>query len=248
MSSLVKLICGISLFVSSLYAVASDDDELLNGSFSGSIKIATDYVFRGESEVADGEIPAIQASFTWTHNSGFYTGLFGSTNKFESTPDIYAVIGPYIGQSGELSTSGINYNVFVFHYMYPGADNLDYTELWIKASKKLGDITYEFEITPTLNDWFGVKGWDGINYAFHPSITLNNDINLSGSIGYQELNGQGAEGWTHWNMGISKAFYGITLDLRYHDTNVDSSHKVYGSEQGLKIFDERVVFSISKSF
>ncbi|MDT3672526.1 MAG: hypothetical protein ROZ37_19565 [Aromatoleum sp.] len=40
----------------------------------------------------------------------------------------------------------------------------------------------------------------------------------------------------------------VTFDLRYHDTDVDSSHKVYGDRDGRKIFKERVVFAVSKSF
>jgi len=243
----ITICCAFSLLIPSpLSAFESDENTLLNGSFSGSVKFATDYVFRGESEVADGEIPAVQASITWTHNDGIYAGLFGSTNKFESTPDIYAVVGPYIGKSGEISS--IHYNVFLFHYMYPGADGVDYTELWIKAGRSFGNVNVDIEVTPTLNDWFGVNGWSGVNYAIHPSTTLSNELTISGSLGYQDLDGDGAEGWTHWNLGISKTLWGLMFDLRYHDTDVDSSHKVYGSPQGLKIFDQRFVFGFSKSF
>ena len=42
--------------------------------------------------------------------------------------------------------------------------------------------------------------------------------------------------------------FGLTFDLRYHDTDITSSHKVYGTPAGLKIFDQRVVFAVSKSF
>lgn len=209
-------------------------EELFNGTFSGSLEMATDYVFRGESETGDGDIPAIKGSFTWTHENGVYAGVFGATNKFESTPDIRAVLAPYIGKFGTFGDSDISYNIFVFHYTYPGVEDMDYTELWMKVAKDFGPVKIELEVTPTLNDWFGVDGWSGIK--------------LSGSIGYQELSGEGAEGWAHWNLGISKNVYGLNVDVRYHDSDVDSSHKVYGSEQGQKIFDERFVFSVSKSF
>jgi uncharacterized protein (TIGR02001 family) len=134
--------------------------------------------------------------------------------------------------------------------MYPGADGLDYTELWMKLGKSFGSMHVDLEVTPTLNDWFGVKGWSGINYAVHPSNTFDNGVTLSGSIGYQALDGdgEGAEGWTHWNLGLSSTLWGLTLDIRYHDTDVDSSHQVYGSPSGIKIFDERFVFAVSKSF
>jgi len=39
----------------------------------------------------------------------------------------------------------------------------------------------------------------------------------------------------------------VTFDLRYHDTDVDSSHKVYGDRDGRKIFKERVVFACRRA-
>lgn len=246
----LQSVLAASIVLSTSFVASAEQpvEKLFNGTFSGSLEIATDYVFRGESEVVDGEIPAVKGSFTWTHENGVYAGLFGATNKFESTPDIYAVLAPYIGKSGSFGDSGITYNAFVFHYTYPGVEDMDYTELWMKVAKEFNGVKLELEVTPTLNDWFGVDGWSGVNYALHPSTTFANGVTLSGSIGYQELSGDGAEGWTHWNLGLSKAFYGLTLDLRYHDTDVTSTHKVYGSEQGLKIFEERVVFGITKGF
>ena len=244
-----RVLISTMLLSCPLLASAEQSKEVLfNGTFSGSLEMATDYVFRGESETGDGDIPAIKGSFTWTHENGVYAGVFGATNKFESTPDIRAVLAPYIGKFGTFGDSDISYNVFVFHYTYPGVEDMDYTELWMKVAKDFGLVKLELEVTPTLNDWFGVEGWTGVNYAVHPSKTFDNGIQLSGSIGYQELSGEGAEGWTHWNLGLSKNVYGLNVDVRYHDSDVDSSHKVYGSEQGQKIFDERFVFSVSKSF
>jgi uncharacterized protein (TIGR02001 family) len=227
----------------------SSDAQFLGGNFGGSAKLASDYVFRGESEVADGDIPSVQVTFSWAHeDNGIYAGVFSSTNKFTGTPEISAVVGPYIGKSGNLTDSGITYDIMVFHYMYPGTENLDYTELWIQAAKQFEHFRIGVEITPTLNDWFGVDGWSGVNYAIHPSTTFDNGVTLSASVGYQELSGEGAEGWTHWNVGVSKSVFGLMLDMRYHNTDVDSSHKVYGDPAGLEIFDDRLVFSVSKSF
>ena len=69
---------------------------------------------------------------------------------------------------------------------------------------------------------------------------------MSGSVGYQDLDGEGAEGWGHWNLGVSKAYAGINFDVRYHGSTVDSDHKVYGTQT--EIFDDRLVVGISKSF
>jgi len=244
----LMLTLAVSSFVGTGAVAQEEKEKLFNGTFSGNLEIASDYVFRGESEVADGDIPAVKTSITWTHEDGYYVGVFGATNKFESTPEINSVFAPYIGKFGNFGESGFRYNVFVFHYTYPGVEDMDYTELWMKVGRDFGVIDLEVEVTPTLNDWFGVEGWDGVNYAIHPSKVLENGYKVSGSVGYQDLDGDGAEGWAHWNIGVSKEFYGLNFDVRYHDTDVDSTHLVYGSPQGQKIFDDRVVFSVSKSF
>lgn len=220
----------------------------LGGQFSGRATLASDYVFRGESETADGEIPAIQIDFSWTHSSNWYTGIFASTNRFTSAPDVDVVVAPYVGKSGDIGNSDFQYNVFVFHYMYPGVSELDYTELWINASKTFDKTTLGLEVTPTLNDWFGVEDWRGVNYAVHSTHKFNPQWSLSGSFGTQQLDGDGAEGWLHWNLGVKHNLAGLDLDLRYHDSDIDSSHKVYGSPSGLEIFEQRLVFGISKGF
>lgn len=224
------------------------DEKLAGGDISGKMTFASDYVFRGESETADGEIPAIQANLTWTHKSDVYVGLFGSTNKFVTAPNIYAVIGPYVGKFGHIESFGIDYNAFWFVYLYPGATQFNYSELWMQASKTFDDLTVGVEVTPTTQDWFGVKGWSGVNYASSLSWKLNKRFNVSATIGHQQLDGDGAEGWTHGNVGLEYQAYSLLFDLRYHNTNIDESHKVYGSPEGLTIFDSRVVFSMSKAF
>ncbi len=231
-----------------LASAEQSKEQFLNGTFSGSAGIATDSVFRGESTVADGDIPAISAGFTWTHNDGFYAGVSGATAQYESTPDIRSSLSPYIGKFGTLGDSDITYNVVLYHYTYGGSSDSNYTELWMEVAKDFGPVNMKLEVTPTLDDWFGAKGWSGVNYAIHPSTTFDNGIKLSGAVGYQDLSGEGAEGWTHWNLGVSTEFHGLTVDLRYHGSDVDSSHKVYGDPQGLKIFDDRIVFGVSKSF
>ena len=127
MQQLAKiLVTGLAITLTQ-GALADDKEKetLFGGTISTSIKMGTDYVFRGESETNDGEIPMVQGSVTWSHPSGFYLGYFGSTNKFASTPKISAVVGPYIGKSGNIGDTDVNYNVMVFDYQYPGARECD---------------------------------------------------------------------------------------------------------------------------
>lgn len=239
------LVAGVAIALTQ-GAMAEEQQTLFGGTFGASTKFATDYVFRGESEVNDGQIPTVQGSITWSHPSGFYMGYFGSTNKFVTAPKISAVVGPYVGKSGTFGDTDIGYNVMVFDYEYPGATEYNYTEMYMYAYKQFGDFNLKFEVTPTLRDWFGWKGHRGVNYAVHPKVNLPGGFTVDGSYGYQQLTGQDAQGWRHWNVGISKPYLGLTFDLRYHGTDLNSSHKVYGNHT--ELFKDRVVFAVSKNF
>ncbi len=251
-SMLVSLMLGSPLSM----AVTKNDtacaSEKPQSVWSGKLTLASDYVFRGESETADGDIPAIQGALTWTHCSRWYAGLFVSSNKFKSAPDVDVVVAPYVGKRGELGFAGLDYNVFIFHYIYPNARELDYTELWMYAGKSFDQWRLSVEITPTLNEWFGVEGWRGVNYALHPSYHFESGLSVSGSYGYQALSGDGAEGWKHWNLGLNKSLETkagvVSADLRYHDSDIREGHDVYGHPDGLEIFDERLVIGVSLNF
>ena len=245
MMNAIKTVLLSSLAMSCAYSAQASDDQLFGGTISGKVTLATDYVFRGESETIDAEEPVAQATLGWGNDQGWYTGVFASNAKFRNS-DIRMVNAPYIGKYGKFGDSGFTYDVMLFAYLYPGSTQSNYTELWMKVGKQFGKTNIQLEVTPTLDDWFGVKGWDGINYSIHPSYAISDSLAVSGSVGYQDLSGEGAEGWTHWNLGLGYKIKGLNFDLRYHGSSVKKDHKVYGSQTD--IFDNRIVFGLSKTF
>lgn len=244
-----------------------DRDTFLGGKFSTWVEFASDYVFRGESETNDGDIPSLKASITWTHPNGLYLGYYLANNLFPgddaegNNPSINAIWGPYIGYaSSDIAGTGINYNGMLFQYVYPGDSDSNYLELFNYVDKQFGPVNLKFEYSPTLTDWFGVEDLQSHNVAIHPSISLPKDFTLSAGLGYQffdnsgpslDANGDGDEDldWMHWNIGISRNVFGFNVDLRYHDTDIkEGEHDFYGFENNHQIVDDRVVISVSKSF
>jgi uncharacterized protein (TIGR02001 family) len=244
-----------------------DGDELLGGKFSTWIELASDYVFRGESETNDGKIPSLKGSLTWTHNSGVYVGLYMANNMFPGSdsqgnnPKINAIYGPYVGYATKnIADTGINYNGFLFQYLYPGDSASNYLEMFNYIDKQYGNLNMKLEYSPTITDWFGVKGLQSHNVAIHPSYTLPHGFTVSGGVGYQFFNNTGpnldanANGkeelnWWHWNAGVSRKMFGYTVDARYHDTDIDKGHHdFYGFSSNHQIVNARYVFSVSKSF
>ena|SRR5690554_410722 len=244
-----------------------DRETVLGGTFSTWVEFASDYVFRGESETNDGDIPSLKASITWTHHSGLYLGYYAANNLFPGddseghNPKINAIWGPYIGYStNNIAGTGINYNGMFFQYIYPGDRDSNYLEMFNYIDKQFGRVNLKLEYSPTITDWFGVKDLQSHNIAIHPSIALSHGFTLSGGIGYQyfdnkgpnlDANGNGKEelDWTHWNIGVSRNVFGFNVDLRYHDTDIKKGkHDFYGFDNNHQIVDERYVISVSKSF
>lgn len=244
-----------------------DRDEVLGGKFSTWMEFASDYVFRGESETNDGQIPSLKGSITWTHGTGMYLGLYMANNLFPgddvegNDPSINAIWGPYIGYATEdIAGTGINYNGMFFKYNYPGGRESNYTEMFNYIDKQFGPVNLKLEYTPTLSDWFGVEDLQSHNVAVHPSVELPHEFTLSGSVGKQMFdnggpsldgNGNGKEelDWWHWNIGVSRNVWGFNVDLRYHDTDIkQGEHDFYGFDNNHQIVDERYVISVSKNF
>ncbi|MGI2258515.1 TorF family putative porin [Shewanella sp. GXUN23E] len=246
MNRLIPLTLGLTLPLMGM-ADEINDNRIAGGTIGGKLTFATDYVFRGESETQDGKVPVVQGTLGWTHDNGWYLGAFASNIKFQD-PNLEIVTAPYFGKYGEIGNSGFQYDVMLFAYLYPGASYSNYTELWLRVSKAFDDLNLQVEITPTLDDWFGVDGWKGVNYALHPSYQLAANLTVSGSVGYQDLYDadDAAEGWGHWNLGVNTQYIGLDFDLRYHGSTVDKDHKVYGTQT--LIFDDRLVFGVSKRF
>jgi len=239
-----------------------DDDKILNGTVSTWVELASDYVFRGESETNDGEIPSVKVAVTWTHDTGFYAGVYYANNLFPddsangTNDQINAIWGPYIGMSGDIGETGFSYNSMLFQYLYPGDSGSNYLELFNYLTlPAMGNLTLKLEFSPTITDWFGVEGLQSYNYAIHPSYALPADVTLSGTFGMQKFEGyaESAAGdidWNHWNVGVSKVFFGWNVDVRYHDTDIEKGNNggFYDQSYNHQIVDDRVVVAVSRTF
>ncbi len=244
-----------------------DKEVFLGGKFSTWVELASDYVFRGESETNDGKIPSLKAAITWSHPSGFYVGYYGANNLFPGSNDqgnysnINALWGPYAGLTiKDIAGTGFNYHGMLFKYMYPGDYRSNYLEMFNWIDKQVGSVNLKFEYSPTLTDWFGYKDLQSHNIAFLPSWSAPYGFTVSGGIGYQFFDSKGKKidgdkdgkeelNWWHWNAGVSRNVYGYKVDLRYHNTNISKGqHDLYGFDYNHQIVDDRLVIAVSKSF
>ena len=207
-------------------------------SFDWTLAATTDYVFRGVSQ--SDENFALQGAFDYSHESGFYAGIWGSQVDFGSvSPD--AEVDVYLGFSFPLGEQ-FEGDIQVLRYLYvggSGGSDLEYTEV-------IGKLTFGGFLTGTIgysNDVFAADE-TGIYYGLSASHTFGDGPTITGGVGYYDLGDvfEGFDGYTDWNLGVSQAFGPVEVALTYYDTDSDGSD-IFGGIAG-----NRVVLSASVGF
>ncbi|MBC8049654.1 MAG: hypothetical protein H7X92_05850 [Chitinophagales bacterium] len=202
----------------------------------------TDYVFRGISQTA--EEPTVQAAVDLTYGIAYF-GVWGSGieaddfSQSEIELDFYAGIKP--------TWNSVTFDLGAIYYYYPGADDkaaeVDYFEFKAGASGTIRDgltagatIYYSPDFSFESGDAFTVEGT--VTKTL-PKVWML-DLALSGTVGYTDVEDLGD--YVYWNLGITKTWTRYSLDIRYHDTDLDQGDNGFGctSDDNLSC-DERVV-------
>ncbi len=220
---------------------------------SANVALTSDYIFRGASQTEEG--PAIQGGFDVTYKM-FYAGVWASNLDFGSDGngnDVANIeIDVYAGLTHKFGA--VEADLGVIYYAYPGAEDagaeLDYVEIKFGLS---GDLTDKIGLSGTLYyspEYTGETG-ETLTYEGGISIALGTygrfSPTFTGTIGYTDFLDAAFEAgsYTYWNAGVEVGFADkFTLDLRYWDTDVDSTNTFLG-EDGT---DERFVATVSASF
>ncbi len=241
----MKKLIGLAVFAGASLAGAN----AANAEVSANIAFTTDYVFRGTS--LSGEDPAVQGGFDYS-NDFWYAGVWasslgsaGSSTEF----DWYAGITP--------STGPVDWDFGLIYYTYPGADD-DGTEFDYFEGKAAASI----DVTEALTlgaafyyspENFGETG-EAIYYEANAAYEINDAWQVTGAIGSQsidDLDGPGGgepdDDYMTWNVGVTHAFHGFAIDLRYHEADIDASDVIavngYATEDAA---DGRFVLTLSR--
>ena len=207
---------------------------------SGSVAVVSDDLFRGVTQTS--EKPALQGGITWTHDSGFYAGGWGSSISWlsDADPDVSSQVelDVFAGYGGKFGQSEFGYDVGLNYYGYPGDypagfNDPDTLELYFGLSWKFLSARYWYATT----DLFGIPGSDG---------STNLDLGAGrefapgwkGTLGWgkQWVKGVPDADYTFWKLGVDKSFEsGFGIGVAYQDNDLSG-------------FDDAVVLSLSKSF
>ncbi len=205
-------------------------------------KVMSDYNFRGISQSARG--PAVnvygEARYGW-----LYAGAAYWTTKLPNRPigevDLYAGIRPVVGDA--------TFDLGVMYYLYPNETQfitttppapVGFAGTWtanrsnfVEFYGKVGyDITPQFNVGAAIYyapNWLGTGAY-GTYGEVNAKYKLPNDFAISGALGhywlgttYGYLGGVNLQDYLYWNAGVSWTYKDfLTLDLRYHGTNLTS--------------------------
>ena len=207
---------------------------------SGSITLTSDYLFRGVTQT--NEKPALQGGITYTTESGFYVGGWGSSISWlsDSDPAVSSQVelDGFIGYAGKFGDSDVGFDVGANYYWYPGDYPTGYNspntlELYAGVTWKIFSAKYYHATT----DLFGVPDSKGsgdldlsANWEFTPGWTLN------AGGGKQWIRHNSGADYTYWKLGVTKSFEsGFSVAASYNDTDING-------------LDDAFVLSISKAF
>jgi uncharacterized protein (TIGR02001 family) len=184
----------------------------------------TDYVLRGISQTD--RRAAVQGYFEGDYTATpwltLYAGLWGSNVSFADAEFD-------IGGGARFSYQQFGLDVGYVYYEYPDGGGINYGEFYAKPSFKVTDwLSIGGQVIG--GDNFGNTGNNAWYYAGNVTVTLPQltqlavTTSISGDVGRQTYaSALGFVDYTTWDVGVAFNYKAMTLDLRYFDTNIDST-------------------------
>jgi uncharacterized protein (TIGR02001 family) len=223
------------------HALAADDI-----AFSGNVTLATDYRFRGISQLD--KSPAIQGGFDLETDVGIYVGTWASNIGFAGDGS-QIEIDAYAGYAGDINDD-LSYDAGFLYYAYPKDNSdpdLDYYEIY--GSLSFFDATVGLNVSP---DYFAETDTFFYLYGDYSRSLFKDRVTASAHIGWNKFEDKDSyssfigassddEGYVDWSITLSTEAYGLEWAIAYVDTSVDSSDCSDG------LCSATAVLSISKS-
>jgi len=200
---------------------------------SGTAAIVSQYRFRGIAQ--SNNRPAVQASITVSHESGFYVSTWGSStsgtsgNGFNADEPFIApggteidVFGGYAKQYG-----AVKVDVGGYGYIYPSAPVNNFYEIYGSLAGTMGPVTAKvganYAPGQTYFNTFGVTDHNIYLYGELSGGIPGTPISLHSHLGYTDGGLRYAKNYLDYSVGASVTWNHLTLDASVVGTNVSRS-------------------------
>lgn len=141
---------------------------------SGSVSVLSDYRFRGVS--FSSESPAAQADVNYDFASGWYTGAFFSTVRFDSYPNLHRQVITYGGYAHRIGPD-LSVDVGVSYADLSKGDDFDYLE--VHTGVTAGFLNMQLSYAPK---YFGLNR-AGIYLEMNSGTQLTESVRIFGHAG-----------------------------------------------------------------
>ncbi len=262
MKKLVHSLVLSSLVAMPAVAMAAEESP---HKLSGSLTLASDYVFRGISQT--GGDMAIQGGLEYTHSSGFYLGTWGSNvgwiEDFQGYDSGNLEIDLYGGYRGGIGDTGLTFDVGAIQYFYPGdkpsgVTDADTTEIYAGLGWKWFTAKYSYYLSDEVFG-FGKPGYDDADGTYYLDISASYPLGESGfTLGahwgtFQFEGSADAQDYDDWKLSLaydmgklSNTLSGVTLGIAYTDTDAKKSKWTDANNEFLG--DSTTTVWLTKSF
>lgn len=224
-----SVLAGLAVLGVSAPAFADETAPPPDITITGAASIVSQYRFRGISQ-SDNK-PAVQATFTVAHKSGFYLSTWGSSATGGTSPIQIGgtEIDVYGGFTHGLGSSGVTIDVGGYGYIYPGAPAGNYYEIYGSLAKSYGPVTgkvgvffapdqkvFDLNFTSPKRSNAYVYG----ELSFSPPGT---PITLHSHLGHTGGGFDYGKQYLDYSVGASYKYKALTFDLSVVGTNITRS-------------------------
>lgn len=228
----MKKVLGVLLLMATGYASAAE--------VSGNVTMASDYRFRGISQLEGDISPAIQGGFDVAFDNGIYLGTWASNVNFSGSAIEMDFYGGWTGSV----TDSLDVDLGYLYYAYPkdSSDDLDYYEFYVNGTMfgvTLG-LAYSPDYFAETGKFFYLSG--DYSWAFAENFSLDLHVGYN-SFDDEDFLSDGEDAYVDYSIGVSTSYFDLDWSAAFIGTSLDDED-YFGLDD---LIDETVVLSVSKS-
>lgn len=216
---------------------------------TGNVSVTTDYRFRGISQTQKGS--ALQGGFDYADKGGVYAGNWNSNVSSASYTDSVGLEHDLYAGFKKQIAKGLELDVGTYNYIYNRQDGnfnsrSNTHELYVGLTRDSVSV----KASQSIGDYFGLANSSGtryleanLNHPLSKTLALNAHVGRTMHANHSNLN------YTDYRVGATVQVAGLGVGVHYvGNTQFGSGAKAANTLNGMQLYKEAMLVSVSKSF